>query len=71
MSQPASPNRQSSLGAVVLVLYMAGILGVISAVVSATELDGSNALKFVLSAIAIVLAALCFSVGVFIDVQRP
>lgn len=37
----------------------------------ATALDVPNALKFVFTAIALMLAARCFSLGIFIDVQRP
>jgi hypothetical protein len=36
-----------------------------------TQLEASNSIKFVFSAIALMLSALWFSVGLFIDVQRP
>jgi hypothetical protein len=72
MSDPTpAQGRESSLGSVVVVLYGAGFIGVIAAVVSVTALDEPNALKFVFAAIALMLAALCFCVGIFIDVQRP
>ena len=63
-------NRQSPLGVAVLVLYIATFLGVVTAVVSMTQLEASNSIKLVFSAIALMLAALCFAVGIFIDVQR-
>jgi hypothetical protein len=69
-STPAA-DRQSPLGVAVLVLYIATFLGVVTAVVSMTQLEASNSIKFVFSAIALMLAALCFSVGIFIDTQRP
>jgi len=68
---PPSPNRQSSLGTAVMLLYLGGVFGILSAVASATALDAPNALKFVFAAISVVLAALCFALGMFIDVQRP
>ena len=70
MSQQSLANRLSNLGGVVLVLYIAGFLGIIAAVVSVTALDGPNSLRFVFAAIALMLAALCFAVAIFIDVQR-
>jgi hypothetical protein len=63
-------NRQSALGTSVMLRYLGGALGVLSAVASATALDVPNALKFVFAAISLTLAALCFGVGIFIDVQR-
>lgn len=68
--QTPRPNRQSSLGTAVMLLYIGGILGIVSAVVSATQLDAPNALRFVLAAISVILTAICFAVGIFIDVQR-
>jgi hypothetical protein len=56
---------------VVLVLYLAGFLGVIAAVVSATKFETPNAVKFVFAAISLTLSALCFAVGIFIDGQGP
>jgi hypothetical protein len=38
--------------------------------VSATELEAPNALKFVFSAICVVLAAISFAAGIFIDTER-
>jgi hypothetical protein len=68
--QTPRPNPQSSLGTAVMLLYIGGILGIVSAVVSATQLDAPNALRFVLAAISVILTAICFAVGIFIDVQR-
>jgi hypothetical protein len=53
-----------------MLLYVGGVLGIVAAVASATELDAPNAVKFVFAAISLMLAALCFGVGMFIDVQR-
>jgi hypothetical protein len=64
-------NRRSRLGVAVFVLYIATFLGVVTAVVSVTQLEASNSIKFVFSAIALMLSALCFSVGRFIDAQWP
>ena len=64
-------NGTATLGGVVLVLYLAGFLGVIAAVVSATQLDAPSSLKFVFAAVSLMLAALCFAVGILFDVQRP
>jgi predicted membrane channel-forming protein YqfA (hemolysin III family) len=71
MSQQSPANRLSNLGGVILTLYFAGFLGIIAAVVSVTALDVPSSLKFVFAAIALMLAALCFAVGIFIDVDRP
>jgi hypothetical protein len=54
-----------------MLLYLGGVVGILSAVASATALDAPNALKFVFAAISVVLAALCFALGMFIDLQRP
>jgi hypothetical protein len=54
-----------------MLLYMGGVFGILSAVVSATKVEAPNSIKFVLATISAVLAALCFGVGIFIDVQRP
>jgi uncharacterized membrane protein YczE len=71
VSQAPPPTRRPSLGGVVLLLYVAGFLGVIAAVVSATKLETPNAVKFVFAAISLTLSVLCFAVGIFIDGQRP
>jgi hypothetical protein len=70
VNQQPKRNRQSALGTSVMLLYVGGVLGIVAAVASATELDAPNAVKFVFAAISLILAALCFGVGMFIDVQR-
>jgi hypothetical protein len=71
VSERPAHDPRSSLGWAVVLLYMGGVFGILSAVVSATKVEAPNSIKFVLATISAVLAVLCFGVGIFIDVQRP
>jgi hypothetical protein len=69
MERPPATPHGGALDVAVWVLYIAGLFGIPAAAFAATS-SADGGIRFALTSICLMLSAVCFALGVWIDSQR-